>query len=59
MEHLQDIKQPRIYTVTSLAYSPGTSTLFYTADNTAYRDLIALDVTTRQQRTLLKDARIG
>jgi len=59
VEHLQDIKQPRIYTVTSLAYNPGTRTLFYTADNSAYRDLIALDVTTRQQRTLLKDARIG
>ena len=44
VEHLQDIKQPRIYTVTSLAYDPATRTLFYTADNTAYRDLIALDV---------------
>lgn len=59
VEHLHDIKLPRIYTVTSLAYSPNTQTLFYTADNTAYRDLIALDITTKQQRTLLKDARIG
>jgi len=59
VEHLQDIKQPRIYTVTSLAYNPATQTLFYTADNTAYRDVIALDTRTRQQRTLLQDARIG
>jgi hypothetical protein len=59
VEHLQDIKQPRIYTVTSLAYNPASRTLFYTADNTAYRDLMALDTTTRQQRMLLKDARIG
>ena len=59
VEHLHDIKQPRIYTVTSLAYDPSAHTLFYTADNTAYRDLVALDTTTRQQRTLLKDARIG
>jgi hypothetical protein len=59
VEHLQDIKQPRIYTVTSLAYDPAAHTLFYTADNAAYRDLIAVDTTTRQQRTLLKDARIG
>jgi hypothetical protein len=59
VQHLHDINLPRIYTVTSLAYSPGTGTLFYTADNTAYRDLIALDITTKQQRTLLKDARIG
>ena len=58
VEHLQDIKQPRIYTVTSLAYNPPSRTLFYT-DNTAYRDLMALDTTTRQQRMLLKDARIG
>ena len=59
VEHIQDIKQPRIYTVTSLAYDASAHTLFYTADNAAYRDLIALDTTTRQQRTLLKDARIG
>jgi hypothetical protein len=59
VEHLQDIKQPRIYTVTSLAYDPAAQTLFYTADNAAYRDLIAIDTTTRRQRTLLKDARIG
>jgi len=59
VEHLHDIKLPRIYTVTSLAYNPAAHTLFYTADNTAYRDLVALDTETRQQRTLLKDARIG
>jgi hypothetical protein len=59
VEHLQDIKQPRIYTVTSLAYDPAAHTLFYTADNASYRDLIAVDTTTRRQRTLIKDARIG
>ena len=59
VEHLHDIKLPRIYTVTSLAYDPNAHALFYTADNTAYRDLVALDTETRQQRTLLKDARIG
>jgi hypothetical protein len=57
--HLQDIKLPRIYTVTSLAYDPAARTLFYTADNTAERDIVALDTTTNRQRTLLKDARIG
>jgi hypothetical protein len=59
IEHLQDIKLPRIYTVTSLAYDPIDRTLFYTADNTAERDLIAVDPATKRQRTLLKDARIG
>ena len=59
IEKLHDIKDPRSYTVTSLAFDTATGTLFYTADNTAWRDLIALDVDTKQQRTLLKDARIG
>jgi hypothetical protein len=59
VDHLQDIKLPRIYTVTSLAYDPGARTLFYTADNTAERDIVALDPATKKQRTLLKDARIG
>jgi hypothetical protein len=59
VERLHDIKLPRIYTVTSVAYDAPTHTLFYTADNTAERDLVALDVTTTKQRTLLKDARIG
>ena len=59
IEHLHDIKLPRIYTVTSLAYDPASRTLFYTADNTAERDVVALDTSTKQQRTLLKDARIG
>jgi hypothetical protein len=59
VEHLQDIKLPRIYTVTSVAYDPTAHTLFYTADNTAERDIVALDTVTKKQRTLLKDARIG
>jgi len=59
IEPLHEIKQPRMYTVTSLAFDPEARTLFYTADNAAYRDLVAIDVDTRRQRTLLKDARIG
>jgi hypothetical protein len=59
IESLHDIKEPKSYTVTSLAYDPESSTLFYTADNTAYRDLVALDPQTKRSRLLLKDARIG
>ncbi|HKC25603.1 MAG TPA: hypothetical protein VKF32_12715, partial [Thermoanaerobaculia bacterium] len=59
VRRIRDIKEPRVYTVTSLAFDPGSKTLFYTADNTAYRDLMALDPGTRKQRMLLKDARIG
>jgi hypothetical protein len=59
IEKIEDIKQPRGYTVTSPAYDAEHQTLFYTADNTAYRDLMAIDLRTRQQQMLLKDARIG
>jgi hypothetical protein len=56
---LRDVKQPAMYAVTSLAFDPDTGTLFYTNDNYAYRDLMALDPGTRKTRLLLKDARIG
>jgi len=59
LEELKEIKEPVIYSVSSMAYDPGSKTIFYTADNNAYRDLIALDPTTKKAKTLLKDARIG
>jgi hypothetical protein len=59
IEPLHDIKQPRLYMVTSLAFDPSTRTLFYTVDNNAYRDIVALDVDSKRQRTLIKDGRIG
>ena len=54
-----DIKGPALYRVTSPAYDAETRTLFYTADNNAYRDLMAVDLDTGKSRMLLKDARIG
>jgi hypothetical protein len=59
IEPLHDIKQPQLYVVTSLAFDASTRTLFYTVDNNAYRDIVALDVDTKRQRTLIKDGRIG
>ncbi|HZI78061.1 MAG TPA: hypothetical protein VFD69_01040 [Vicinamibacterales bacterium] len=59
VEALHDVKQPQLYVVTSMAFDPSSRTLFYTVDNNAYRDVVALDVDTRRQRTLVKDARIG
>jgi hypothetical protein len=59
VEPLHDIKQPQLYTVTSMAFDASTRTLFYTVDNSAYRDIVALDVATRKQRMLIKDGRIG
>jgi hypothetical protein len=59
IEHLTDIKGPMLYRVTSPAYDPDTGTLFYTADNFNFRDLMILDVETGQERMLFRDARIG
>jgi hypothetical protein len=54
-----DIKGPRIYTVTSLAYDDDDEKLYYTTDNSSYRDLRVVDATTRKSRTLIRDARVG
>jgi hypothetical protein len=59
IEHVTDIKGPKVYPVTSPAYDPASKTLFYTDDNHAYRDLMAVDVQTGKKRMLIKDARIG
>ena len=59
IERIVDIKGPVIYTVTSLAYDPDTPALFYTADNSAYRDLMRVDLTTHETRMLQKDLRVG
>jgi hypothetical protein len=59
VRHLTDIKGPQIYQVASLAFDPTGPTLFYTTDNLAYRDLVALDVKTGRRRVLIKDGRIG
>ncbi|MEO5692775.1 MAG: hypothetical protein ABIQ72_06595, partial [Usitatibacter sp.] len=56
---LADIKGPILYRVSSLAYDPAGRTLFYTADNLAWRDLMALDLASGKARMLLEDARIG
>ena len=56
---LQEIKGMMLYKVTSVAFDPDSRTAFYTEDNYAFRDLIAVNVDTGQKRMLLKDARIG
>jgi hypothetical protein len=59
VRHVTDIKGPMDYRVTSPAYDPDSDTLYYTADNPSYRDLMAVDLVTGQKRMLIKDARIG
>jgi hypothetical protein len=54
-----DIKGPMLYRVTSPAWDPKTRTLFYTADNNNFRDLMSVDIDTGEGHMLFKDARIG
>lgn len=59
VRRLVDVKGPVKYAVSSTAFDPATRTYFYTADNSAFRDLMALDLRDGSSRMLLKDARIG
>ncbi|MFO7652424.1 MAG: hypothetical protein R6X25_01235 [Candidatus Krumholzibacteriia bacterium] len=59
VERLTDVKGPLMYSVTSLAWDPRRARLFYTADNSAWRDLIELDPETGATRCLMKDLRVG
>jgi hypothetical protein len=59
IKRLHDVKGPMLYRVTSLAHDPDSNTLFYTADNYAFRDLMAIDIQTGETQMLLEDARVG
>ena len=59
LRRLADIKRAMLYRVASFAYDPASGTAFYTNDNLALRDLMAVDVKTGESRMLLEDARIG
>lgn len=56
---LTDLDGMMLYKVTSVAFDPDSRTAFYTNQNYAYRDLMAIDVDTRKKRKLIADARIG
>jgi hypothetical protein len=59
VEHLVDVKGPRIYQVASLARDPIDNILYYTNDNDAFRDLMRLDPATGRTEVLQKDLRVG
>ena len=59
VRRLADIKGATLYSVASLAYDPDSKTAFYTTDNNALRDIMSLNVTSGEEKLLLKDARIG
>jgi len=59
VRQLADIKGALHYMVASFAYDPQSGTAFYTNDNNALRDLMAVDVRTGKVRMLLENASIG
>jgi hypothetical protein len=56
---LTDLHGMMLYDVTSVAFDPSTRTAFYVNQNSAYRDINAIDVDTGRKRRLLTDERIG
>jgi hypothetical protein len=56
---LTDLDGMMLYKVTSVAFDSDSRTAFYTNQNYAFRELMAIDVDTGRKRLLLKDARIG
>jgi hypothetical protein len=59
IRHLEDIKGPALYKVTSLVHVPQSDLLLYTTDNNLIRDIVAYDLATGKSRMLQEDARIG
>src|SRR5204863_1163198 len=55
---LQEIKGMMLYKVTSVAFDPDARTAYYTEDNYAFRDLMAVNVDTGRKRMQQRDARI-
>ena len=56
---LTDIKGGMVYRVTSLAWDPASGTAFFTNNNEGVRDLMAVDVHTGAETTLIKESGIG
>jgi len=56
---LTDFQGAALFRVTSLTYDPDAGKVYYTDDNTAYRNLLEVDVATGARKLLLEHARIG
>lgn len=59
MRKLCEVKGPMLFSVSSIAYDPGSRTLFYTTNNNDWRDLRGINVDTGRSKTYIKTARIG
>jgi hypothetical protein len=58
-ERICDVRGAGLYYVTSLAYDGGSQTLFFTTDNSGWRDLVAVDIGSGRTERLIKDVRTG
>lgn len=54
-----DIPAASGLSVTSLAFDPSSRTLFFTTNNSDWRNLMAFDMATRKTRMLIHNSRIG
>ena len=59
IERICDIKGAMLYSVASLAYDRSGGRIFFTTDNSAYRDLAVVDLLTGGMKTLAVDTRVG
>jgi hypothetical protein len=59
VDHLQDLKGVALYYVTSMTYDKEGQRIFYTTDNTNWRELNVLDLHTNRSQRLLTNTRVG
>jgi hypothetical protein len=59
LDKVCDVRGAALYYVTSLAYDGESGTLFFTADNSGWRDLMAVRLESGKTKILVKDARTG
>ncbi|MCK4836206.1 MAG: hypothetical protein KAT17_06200 [Candidatus Aminicenantes bacterium] len=59
MKKISNIKGPDLFFVTSLAYDPESGILFYTTDNSYWRDLKKVSIKSGRSTMLMKDCRVG
>ena len=59
LETVCGVRGAALYYVTSLTYDPGSGTLFFTTDNSSWRDLISVDIESGKTELLVRDVRTG
>jgi len=59
IDRLCDIKGAMLYSVASLAYDREGGRIFFSTDNSAYRDLNVYELESGRRRTLIRDSRVG